>query len=417
MTSARQSTDVLVIGGGPAGAATGYWLARHGHDVVVVERRRFPRDKTCGDAISPGAVRELTEMGLGDAVASFHPTRGLRLAAFGRSIDVPWPAHPDRPDRGAVARRRDLDTLVLRNAEATGARVLEEHEALLPIVERGFVRGATVQRSDGSTLDIAARYLVLADGATSRFGRTLGTFRERSWPYATAIRSYWPSPRHDDPWLESTLELTDRHGDPLPGYGWVFPVGDGTVNLGVGVLSTSRDFKSVNTSHLLDEFARSAAERWDLDPDAPETKPVSGRLPLGLSVGPKAGPTYLVVGDAGGSANPFNGDGIAAAFETARLAAGVLDDALSGRDPTALQRYPALLDEHFGDYFTMGRLFARIASRPAVLRGLTRAGLHSPPLMRASVRLMTNSLRPDHIGAAEAAYGVGRRLLRLAPTA
>lgn len=406
---------MLVVGGGPAGAATAYWLASHGHDTVVVERRSFPRDKTCGDALSPRAVGELDAMQL--ALPDAHRTCGMRLVAEGHTVEAEWSDHPQLPPYGLVVRRRTLDELLVRHAVQAGARLYEEHDAVAPLLDRGFVRGATVATPDGIEVDITARYVVLADGAASRFGRTLGTFRERSWPYATAIRAYWPSPRADDPWLESTLDLRDRHGDPLPGYGWVFPVGDGTVNLGVAVLSTCRDFKSVNTSHLLDEFVRSAAERWDLDPDAPESKPVSGRVPMGLSVGPTAGPTFLVVGDAGGSASPFNGDGLDAALATGRMAAEVLHDALAAGDPSRLQRYPALLDQRFGDHFNMGRLFARMAARPAVLRGLTRAALHSRPVRNATVRVMTNSLRPDHAGGTELAYRAARRLLRLAPTA
>ena len=206
-------------------------------------------------------------------------------------------------------RRRDLDAMVADNAVAAGAKLLEGHEAIHPIVDRGFVRGSTVARQDGSSVDIRAEFTIVADGANSRFGRALGTSRTREWPYGTAIRTYWPSPRHADPWIESALDVKDRNGNPMPGYGWIFPVGDGTVNVGVGLLSTFRDFKSVNTTHLLDAYARQIAERWEIDPDHPECRPTSGRIPMGGSVGPKAGPTYLVVGDAAGSVNPFNGEG------------------------------------------------------------------------------------------------------------
>ena len=114
------------------------------------------------------------------------------------------------------------------------------------------MRGADVERADGSHVEIRAEYTIVADGANSRFGRALGTFRTREWPYGTAIRTYWQSPKHAEPWIESALDVKDRNGNPMPGYGWIFPVGDGTVNIGVGLLSTFRDFKSVNTTHLLD---------------------------------------------------------------------------------------------------------------------------------------------------------------------
>jgi menaquinone-9 beta-reductase len=411
------ATDVLVIGGGPAGAAAGYWLAKHGHDVTVVERKAFPREKTCGDGLTPRAVHQLDEMGLTDDLTRFHRFVGLRATGMGRALELEWPEHPVFPSYGYVVRRRELDTLVARNAVAAGATLLEGHDALLPIVDRGFVRGAVVQPPEGDPIEVRARYVVVADGANSRFGRALGTFRTREWPYGTAIRTYWSSPRHDEPWIESALDVKDRNGNPMPGYGWIFPVGDGTVNIGVGLLSTFRDFKTVNTTTLLDAYARQVADRWEIDPDTPECKATSGRIPMGGSVGPKAGPTYLVIGDAAGSVNPFNGEGIDYAYETAHLAADVLHEALVEGDPTALQLYPKLLDEDYGEYFKVARLFARVIGHPALMRELTRVGMHSRTLMEWVLRIMANLLRPDELGPAEAAYKAAAKLVKLAPNA
>jgi geranylgeranyl reductase family protein len=322
------------------------------------------------------------------------------------------------PQHGYVARRRELDTMVARHAVAAGATLLEGHEALAPVLERGFVRGATVQAQDSDTpFDITARYVIVADGANSRFGRSLGTFRTKEWPYGIAIRSYWETPRHAEPWIESALEVKDRQGNPMPGYGWIFPVGDGTVNIGVGLLSTFRDFKSVNTTHLLNEYAHTLADRWEINPEQPTGKPTSGRIPMGGSVGPKSGPTYLVVGDAAGSVNPFNGEGIDYAYETARMAAQVLTEAIRNNDPTALQRYQTLIDDEFGQYFKVARLFARIIGRPSIMRELSRVAMNNRTLMEWIVRIMSNLLRPDEIGPAEAAYKAAAAIVRLAPNA
>ena len=411
------STDVLVIGGGPAGASAAYWLARYGHDVTIVERKSFPREKTCGDGLTPRAVHQLNEMGLGDQLARFHRYNGLRATGMGRQLELQWPEHPVYPQHGYVVRRRELDTMVASNAVDAGATMLEGHEALQPIVDRGFVRGAVVQPPAGEPIEIRARYVVVADGANSRFGRALGTFRTREWPYGTAIRTYWETPRHAEPWIESALDVKDRNGNPMPGYGWIFPVGDGTVNIGVGLLSTFREFKSVNTTHLLDAYAHQVADRWEIQPDRPECKATSGRIPMGGSVGPKAGPSYLVIGDAAGSVNPFNGEGIDYAYETARMAAQVLHEALDAGDPTALQRYPSLLDDEYGEYFKVARLFARVIGRPALMRELTRAGMHSRTLMEWVLRIMANLLRPDELGPAEMAYKAAAKLVKLAPNA
>ncbi|MEQ1700925.1 MAG: geranylgeranyl reductase family protein, partial [Ilumatobacteraceae bacterium] len=408
----------LVIGGGPAGAAAGYWLASLGHDVTIVERKTFPREKTCGDGLTPRAVYQLEQMGLAEPLATYHRYTGLRTTGMGKAIELEWPSHSRYPQHGYVVRRRELDQMVAENAERAGARLLVGHEALQPIVERGFVRGATVSvASSGTTREIHAKYVIVADGANSRFGRALGTFRTREWPYGTAIRTYWQSPRHDERWIESALDVKDRNGNPLPGYGWIFPVGDGTVNIGVGLLSTFRDFKSVNTTHLLDAYAHQVAERWEIDPTNPEGKPASGRIPMGGSVGPNAGPSFLVVGDAAGSVNPFNGEGIDYAYETARMAAQVLHEALVTNDPSVLQQYPRQIDDEYGEYFKVARLFARVIGRPALMRELTRTGMHSRTLMEWVLRIMANLLREDETGPAELAYKAAAKIVKLAPNA
>lgn len=409
---------MLVIGGGPAGASAAATLAAAGHSVTIVERRRYPRPKTCGDALSPLAVDELHRLDIdAEDLAPFHRVDRLRLVAHGRSIERPWPQHPWLPRHGYVARRDLLDQLVAQRALERGAVVLEGHEAVAPLVERGFVRGASVTGPDGRELELRARYLVVADGANSRFGRALGTFRHRTWPYATAIRGYWHSGRHDEPVLESVLDLVGPDDEPLTGYGWVFPLGDGTVNVGVGVVSTSQQFRAVNTTHLLTRFAHEVAGRWALDPDAPLEPPLSGRIPAGGSVGPSAGPAHLVVGDAAGAANPLTGAGIEYALATGRIAGDVLDEALREHDATALQRYPEILHHTYGAYFKVGRLLDRFAGRPAVVGRFARAVVRWPSVADTAIRIGVNELRPRRGGRAEMVYRAARAMSRIAPEA
>ena len=402
-SSAR--ADVLVVGAGPSGASAAYWLATLGHRVTVIDKKRFPREKTCGDGLTPRAVRQLHDMGLAEPLSEFQRYDGLRSVGHGVTLELAWPDHPDFPSYGYVVRRSELDDLVAQRAVKAGADLRPATEALDPIVENGLVTGAVVLDKDsGATQELRARYVIVADGANSRFGRALGTSRDRTYPLGMAIRGYFTSPLHADPWIESHLDIRDRAGNHLPGYGWIFPVGDGTINVGVGLLSTFKGWKSINTSHLMEAFCATAPARWGISPETATGPPTGGRLPTGGSVLPRVGPTYLVVGDAAGSVNPFNGEGISLAYETGRLAADAVDLALLTGDPLALETYSQRLDEVYGLYFKVARTFVRAIGNPAVMRELTRIGFRSRTLMEWVLRIMANLMRPDEIGGAEAAY-------------
>jgi geranylgeranyl reductase family protein len=407
---------VLVVGGGPSGAACAYWLAEAGHDVLLVERKRYPREKTCGDGLTPRSVRQLHDIGLAEELTRYHRFVGLRSHAFGRTLDLAWPLHPDLPGYGYVITRKDLDQLVAQRAEKAGATVWQSADATEPLVTGGLVRGAVVARTDDrATTEVRARYVVIADGANSRFGRALGTSRNRRYPLGMAIRGYYQSPRHDEPWIESWLDIRDKAGNVLPGYGWIFPVGDGRVNVGIGLLSTFNQWKAVNTTQLMETFVEYAPPSWDLRAQTCCGPPTGGRLPMGLSVGPHAGPTYLVVGDAGGVINPFNGEGIAYAYESGRMAAKAVHRALVTNDGMALQDYRNELIERYGLYFRVARAFVRLIGRPELMQILVSTGMRSRTLMEWILRIMANLLRPEEVGAAEAAYRTVAALARLVP--
>lgn len=414
MRDVTERFDVLVVGAGPSGAAASYWLASRGCRVLTVERKRFPREKTCGDGLTPRAVGQLHDMGLRDRLATYQRFDGLRSMAHGITLELAWPDHPVFPSYGYVVRRRDLDAMVADRAVDAGAELWTGAEAVAPVVEDGLVRGAAVRR-DGNTERVHARIVIVADGANSRFGRALGTARRRRYPLGMAIRGYFASPYHDEPWIESHLDLRDADGNHLPGYGWVFPVGDGTVNVGAGLLSTFQGWKSVNTSRLMDAFVATAPERWGIRPETACGPPTGGKLPTGGSVEPKVGPTWLVVGDAAGSVNPFNGEGIAYAYETGRMAADAVAQALATGDALALHGYTAQLEKEYALYFRVARAFVKAIGNPAVMRELTRVGMRSRTLMEWVLRIMANLLRPDEIGPAEAAYRAVERLVAIAP--
>jgi flavin-dependent dehydrogenase len=320
------------------------------------------------------------------------------------------------PRAGLTIRRDLLDEGLRTRAAALGATVLAGHEATSPIIERGFVRGAHLQRTGGSTIEARARFVVVADGANSRFGRVLGTSRDQRWPYAVSTRTYFASERAEEQWIELTLGLADADHASIAGYGWVVPLGDGTVNVGIGLLSTSRDVKQLNALKLLGGFAESVADRWRFDPQAPRKAPTRFRIPLGGSVTPKMGPTFLLVGDAAGVANPFSGVGIDAALMSGRLAAAALDEALVTGSAAGLQRYPTTLEDEIGRYYKVGRLTARFLGRPSVLNPLLRIGARSETLMGGMLRVAGNELRAVERGGVERVYAIASALSRLAPS-
>lgn len=412
--------DAVIVGGGPSGSSCALWLAKAGWSVCLIEKKQFPREKTCGDGLTPRSVYQLAEMGLEPVVAANgHRYQGLRGFGFGASVEMKWPDHPIFPNYGYTITRFNLDGLVAEGAENSGAVLLNGVEAvgLLDPTEsaNGGLRGASgvnvVEKSTGVTGEIRGRYLIVGDGQNSRLGRDLGTSRNRDWPMGMALRGYYTSDRHDEPWIDSHLDIRDPKGDVVPGYGWIFPLGDGRVNVGVGLLSTGGAWKGVNTTKLQEYFVAQTADAWGLNDETCAGPPTGGRLPMGLSLGPRIGENTLTIGDAAGTVNPFNGEGIAYGYETGRLAAATVGEALLANDSSALCVYDERLNEAYGDYFKVARAFVRVISEPKILTACVGVGMRVEPLMKELLSVMANLMRNDKNGPAELGY---RALLRLA---
>jgi len=379
-------TDVLVVGAGPAGAATAAWAARAGLDVVLADAADFPRDKPCGDGLTPRAVHELRRLGLGDWLRGRAVSWGLRANGFGHELYLPWNG-PHLPAYGSAVARLELDATIRQVALDAGAAPADGVRAVDVVRDGGRVTGVVVRRGRESAT-IACDRLVVADGARSQLGRALGREWHRDTAYGVAVRGYVKSGRSDDPWISSHLELRDGRGELLSGYGWVFPLDDGEVNIGVGTLATARRPAEVGLRGLLDFYAGQRREEWELEGEV--RAPWSALLPMGGAVSGVAGPTWLLVGDAAGCVNPLNGEGIDYALETGRLAAELLVD---GGDLDAA--WPALLRRHYGDAFSVARRLAGLLTVPDLIPLAGPLGMNSRPLMRLALRIMGNLVTPE----------------------
>jgi geranylgeranyl reductase family protein len=405
MTADAITTDVAIVGAGPGGASCAYWLALRGHSVTLFEKKSFPRDKTCGDGLTPRSVLALEEMGLGDFLQTKHRYRGLRAVAFGKELEIPWPSHERYPNYGYVVTRAELDQAVAQRAEAVGASLMEHHEVIEARHEGDTITSLVVKNLDTNTeLEVRARYYVLSEGANSRVARSLGLARDRSEPMGLAIRGYYSSPRASEPWIESHLDLRGDDGSVMPGYGWIFPLGDGRVNVGFGLLTNAARWKSINTTTAMEQFVRHADPSWELRPETALSAPTGGKLQMGHVVTPKRGTNYLAIGDTIASINPFNGEGISYAYETGHLAADALTAAIEMEDPRLLGNYEDALRASYEVYYRVARRFVKLISDPRVLSTSMWTAVHIPPLMSVVVRIMANLMRSERKGAPELLY-------------
>jgi menaquinone-9 beta-reductase len=401
--SSPNTADLIVIGGGPAGAATAIRAARAGAQVIVFEKGKHGRDKICGDGLTPRAVAALDELKI-DLVGA-HRIDGLRMIAGKTTRELAWPTTGRFPAHGAVLPRRRLDQQLVDAAAEAGADIRFSTEAL-PLLD-----GSRVVGVDTPSGKWTAPMTVLATGAPGAASRLVGADRVEDETFGLAIRSYAPTPRHLDRHLEACLSLKDERGTPIPGYGWMFPAGDGTVNIGVGALSTMKGFKKLNLNTLINSYARIVRDDWGLG-DFIE-KPRAWRLPM--SVQRRHGPGWMAIGDAAGLVNPMNGEGIDYGLESGMLAA----DRFLHDPSTAAESYDRLVGERFDAFLRTGRRFSFIIGHPFLLKTGLRLAVGTQTAADLTLAVMGNLVDADTPGMAgrvlrfaDRALGVADPLLR-----
>jgi menaquinone-9 beta-reductase len=250
-----------------------------------------------------------------------------------------------------------------------------------------------------------ADMVVVATGAPGAVARLLGADRVTDEPFGLAIRAYVESPRHADRHLESCLTLKDEFGTPVPGYGWMFPAGDGTVNIGAGALSTMRGFKKLNLNKLLDSYRDLVRDSWGVGPYI--DKPRAWRLPM--STMRRYGPGWVAVGDAAGLVNPMNGEGIDYGLESGMLAADLFLD----NPDTAPGRYDHEVGARFDAFLRTGRRFSFLIGHPFILNNGLKFAVGTQTVADITLSVMGNLIDSDTPGASGRVLRIADKTLAL----
>jgi geranylgeranyl reductase family protein len=323
------------------------------------------------------------------------------MSGFGGELEVDWPG-PSFPSTGSAVARIELDDRIRKVAEDSGARMLLGTK-VVSVQHDSSSRVASLTLADGT--QVGCRQLIVADGARSSLSRKLGRRWHQETVYGVAARGYLATARSDDPWLTSHLELRSPDGAVLPGYGWIFPLGNGEVNIGVGALATSKRPADLALRPLMSYYADLRRDEWGFTGQPRAMS--SALLPMGGAVSGVAGPNWMLIGDAAACVNPLNGEGIDYGMETGRMAAELLDS----RDLSHV--WPALLQDHYARGFSVARRLALLLTFQRFLPATGPIAMRSTTLMTIAVRVMANLVTDDDADWVARAWRGGGRLSRL----
>lgn len=411
--------DVIVVGAGPSGSATSYYLAQQGLKVLLLEKTEFPREKVCGDGLTPRSVKQLLDMGIEPTEENgWIKNKGLRIIAGKHRLELKWPELESFPNYGLIRTRHDFDQILAKRAEQVGVDLRQNTRVLGPIRDdqTGRIVGVNAKTTAGN-VSYRAPFVVAADGVSARMALAIGVQRQENRPMGVAVRTYYKSPRTNDDFMESWLELWDED-KLLPGYGWIFGVGDGTSNVGLGILDSSPAFQSIDYKDLLKKWLEQTPHEWGYRDENMVGEIRGAALPMGFNRQPFYTQGLILVGDSGGMVNPFNGEGIAYAMESGRVAAEVIAEAAKAQNEFArekmLHQYPVLMKERLGGYYTLGRVFVKLIGNPEVMKIATKYGLGYDRLMKFTLKLLANLTDPN---SKETSDRIINALSKIAPAA
>lgn len=373
MTGIRQRADVIVVGGGPAGASTAVHLARRGVRVTIVERARFPRAKPCAECLSPQASRLLNDLGaLEELERRGVWLRGMTVRApNGTTVRGDYAAgHGFRAwrDAGLSIRREILDAVLIDRALAAGAHVLEGMRITDVVRDsRGVTRGVQMQDSDGRVRTFEAEMVVGADGLRSVVARRLGLWRRARWPNRISLVAHYAG-------VEGVTDYGEMHIE-ADGFVGIAAVGDGVTTIAAVFPQARAADISGDRSRFLDDWLASK-------PQLGARFAGARRLRAAAAVGPFAAharrawhPGTLLVGDAADFFDPFTGEGIYSALRGGELASAAAHEALlHPRAATdALRQYEAHRRREFAGKWRVERIIGACVALPWVVNRAARA--------------------------------------------
>ena len=338
----NQNYDVAVVGAGPGGSAAATYLSLAGLKTVLLDKAEFPRDKTCGDGLSPRALAVLKDMGLLTNIeqVGYRITHMGLSAPSGDAFSEPIPQLKEAPAYATIVPRLTLDNIIREQAEKSGA---EFRRAQVKAVERD--NGHVTIRTNSDA--VQAKMVIIATGASTALLEQTGILQDYP-PPAVAARAYFEDMAPIPPTIQFYFE-----GIPLPGYGWIFPLSATSANVGAGILRQQKKKKGLSPRTVMEQFMVSRPLQ-PLMQNARQIGPIKGYpLRMDFPTAPTFGERILLVGESAGLVNPITGEGIDYALESGQMAARHLLEMFARADfsPAQHQRYDKKLRDHFQKLF------------------------------------------------------------------